>query len=121
MKNAAFEKLKAALMSHPVLNLPRFDRPMILTTDASYSGLAWTISQIGDDNFEHPILYGGRSLKDSEKNYAVAELELAVIVAGIKQNHTCLADKKFSIVSDHQSLQYINSLKLSGHNRLTLN
>jgi len=80
---AAFEKLKSALMSHPVLMLPQFDRRMILTTDASYSGMGWTISQIGDDNMEHPLLFGGRALKDSEKNYSVSELELAAIIGTI--------------------------------------
>ena len=115
----AFEKLKNALMSKPVLALPRFDRKFIVTTDASYSGLAWTISQVGNDGREHPVLYAGRALKDSEKNYAVSELELAAVIAAIKQNHAWLADKEFDIVSDHLCLQFIKSLKLSGHNRLT--
>jgi RNase H-like domain found in reverse transcriptase len=41
----AFETLKTALTTAPVLALPRFDPRFILTTDAAVTGLVYILSQ----------------------------------------------------------------------------
>lgn len=64
---AAFLKLKAKLCSDRVLT--PFDPaiPLVLTTDASPTGIAAVLSHIIEGK-ERPIAYASRSLTSSEKN-----------------------------------------------------
>jgi RNase H-like domain found in reverse transcriptase len=56
----AFEQLKTALITAPVLALPNFKKPFVITTDASTTGIAYILGQRDDEGREHPISYGGR-------------------------------------------------------------
>jgi hypothetical protein len=80
----AFESLKEELITTPILAFPNMNKPFILTCDASKSAIGCILSQLGDDNKEHVISYNGRSLRPSEKDYGITELEclLSVIDAG---------------------------------------
>ena len=115
----AFQTLKNALVTAPVLALPDFQRPFILTTDASVQGLAYILSQKDDKGRERVCCYGGRGLRPNEKTWGVSELECLAIVEGCRTYHVYLAGKPFEIVTDHKALTYLNKMKLSGHNRLT--
>ena len=54
----AFEKLKVALASAPVLIHPDFEREFILYVDACYEGVTGNLAQVSkEDGQEHPILY----------------------------------------------------------------
>ena len=59
----AFQKLKASLLSHPVLKVLEANRSFIVHTDASDSGLGAVLSQTGEDGEEHPISYASRKLR----------------------------------------------------------
>ncbi|CAC5360194.1 unnamed protein product [Mytilus coruscus] len=52
----AFETLKEALTSTPVLNFPNFNKPFIVSCDTSGSAIGYILSQIGDDAKEHVIV-----------------------------------------------------------------
>jgi hypothetical protein len=70
-----FQELKNKLITAPVLMLPKLDQAYFVSTDASRSGIAWTIQQKDEQGRLRPVLFGGRALKDSEKNYSVHYLE----------------------------------------------
>ena len=70
-----FNKLKQALANPPVLAHPKMNEPFILSTDASTSGIGYILRQTDTSSREHPIIYGGKSLRKHEKNYPVTELE----------------------------------------------
>jgi hypothetical protein len=57
--------LKQALIAAPVLGYPNFNKPFILACDASGSAIGYILSQLGDDNKEHVIGYGGRALTNN--------------------------------------------------------
>ena len=114
----AFSELKEALISPPVLVYPDLNRTFILTTDSSHHGLAYILSQRDDGNREHVVAYGGRGLRGAEVRYPISELECLAIIEGVKHYHTYLAHKPFEIVTDHVSLKFLQSLKVSAHNRL---
>lgn len=71
----AFEKLKSALISAPILVRPDFDKPFILVTDASKMGLGCILTQLDDEGIEHPISYLSRGVKNAEANYGISKLE----------------------------------------------
>ena len=76
----AFKILKQALIIAPVLGYPNFNKPFILACDASGSAIGYILSQLGDDNNEHVIGYGGRALTNTEQNYSVTEQKLLALV-----------------------------------------
>ena len=69
---SAFDTLKAALTSSPILALPDTSKEFILSTDASATAIGFVLSQ-KDDNKEHVIAYGGRSLRGAELKWDVSE------------------------------------------------
>ena len=113
----AFNELKSRLCSSPILAFPNLNKPFIITTDASRSGLGSILSQLDDDGIERVISYNGRATKPYEKNYTASDLEMAAIMQALITYHHYIATQKFTIVTDHISLQYIQKLKL-GPSRL---
>ena len=114
----AFDELKQRLINAPILVLPDFKRPFVLTTDASTTGIAYILGQRDDEGREHVVAYGGRGLKPNETRWSVSELECLALIEGTKQYHTYLAGGEFEIVTDHISLTYLHKMKLSNNNRL---
>ena len=74
------ECLKNALTGDEVLAYPNFEKPFMVTTDASRYTLGGVIAQLGDDGVERPICFASRNLHKAEINYSVLEKEALVIV-----------------------------------------
>jgi hypothetical protein len=106
----AFEKLRSALHSQPILKHPDFTKPYILQTDASDIGLGAVLTQLGDDGKEYAIAYASRSLIPAERNYTTHEKELLAVVFGIKYFHVHLyGQENFEVVTDHAALKWLHS------------
>ena len=79
----AFDALKKALSTAPVLGYPDFSREFILEIDASLNGLGAILSQQGKDEEIYVIAYASHSLCPSERsmhNYSSAKLKLSWVV-----------------------------------------
>lgn len=120
----AFEGLKEALVSPPVLRFPDWTRPFVLRTDASLQGLGAVLCQdFGDKAGPNVIAYASRTLKPSEKNYSAYKLEFLAMYWAIAQkfNHY-LHGRQFTVTSDHNPLTYVMSsakLDAAGHRWLS--
>ena len=78
----AFDALKEAQSTAPVLVYPDFTREFILEMDASLNGLGAVLSQQDKDGSIHVFAYASQSLYPSERsmcNYSSARLELLVL------------------------------------------
>jgi len=53
----------------------RYDILFIIRLDVSYNGIGGVLLQLLEDEVEHPIRFVSRSLKKSEFNYLIIELE----------------------------------------------
>jgi len=115
----SFEELKTALTMAPVLVLSRFDRPFVLTTDASVTGLAYMLSQRDEAGKEQVVSYGGRGVRLAESRWTITALEMLVVVEGTRHFHTYLVGNEFEIFTGHVSLTFIQNMNLSGNSRLT--
>ena len=103
----SFTALKLALSSKPVLHAPDFDKPFYLQTDACNTGIGAILCQMDENVHEHPIVYLSRQLLPREKNYSTIEKECLVTVWAVQQLHYYLASRKFTILSDHKPLAWL--------------
>ena len=88
----AFRLAKKALVSVPVLAYFDVSKPTQLYTDASrLHGLGFVLMQQQSDNSWHLVQVGSRMLANTEKRYAVIELEALAVSWAIKKCHTFLA------------------------------
>ena len=62
----AFETLKGACITVPLLVFADFEKPFLLETDASRKGLGTVLSQKPEDGHYHPVAYGSRALTAHE-------------------------------------------------------
>jgi hypothetical protein len=104
----AFEKLKKALCSHPVLYLPDFSKHFILETDASINTVGGVLSQEFDDG-RHPVSFFSLKLHGAELNYDTRKKEALAIVKALQVWEPYLKSKKFIAYTDHAPLEYFDS------------
>ncbi|KAL1123468.1 hypothetical protein AAG570_002548 [Ranatra chinensis] len=105
-----FHKCKQLLTNEPLLQYPDFDKPFILTTDASEFAIGAVLSQ-GTIGSDRPIAFASRTLNEHERNYSTIEKELLAIIYGTKYFRPYLFGRHFIIVTDHKPLQWLFSLK----------
>ena len=113
----AFDALKEALCTAPVLSYPNFTREFILETDASLKGLGTVLSQQQKDGSIRVIAYASRSLHPSERsmhNYSSAKLELLVLKWAVTEKfRDYLLGSWFQVYMDNNPLAYVQESKLS--------
>ena len=112
----AFRLAKKALVSVPVLAYFDVSKPTRLCTDASrLHGLGFVLMQQQFHNSWHLVQAGSRMLANTEKRYAVIELEALAVSWAIKKCHTFLAGiPNFQVVIDHKPLVPILNSKQLG-------
>lgn len=106
----AFENLKEALVTAPILAYPSQDGRFILDTDASNVAIGAVLSQI-QDGHERVLAYGSRILSSSERNYSVTKREALAVIYFVKHFHHYLYGRKFLLRTDHGSLRWLFNFK----------
>ena len=112
----AFDALKGALCTAPVLGYPKFTGEFILETDASLKGLGTILSQQDKDGRIHVIAYASQSLHPSERsmqNYSLAKLELLVLKWAVTEKfQDYLLGSQYQVYMDNILLTYVQESKL---------
>ncbi|GFU01375.1 retrovirus-related Pol polyprotein from transposon 17.6 [Trichonephila clavipes] len=108
--NNAFNKLKGALTSAPVLAYPKIGKQFILGTDASHESVGAVLSQEIDGQ-ERVIAYFSKCLSKPERNYCVTRKELLAIVKAVEHFHPYLYGRRFLLRTDHASLTWLLNFK----------
>ena len=91
----------------PVLHYPDFTRKFILQTVASHSAIGAVLSQIADDNKEHPVAYCSQTLNSHKHNYTITERDCLAVIFACKQFHVYIHGTMFEVVTDHASLSWL--------------
>jgi hypothetical protein len=107
----AFDALKQAMVSAPVLAHPDPYQPWIVQTDASGFAIGAVLSQKQKDCTVRPVAYWSHKLGSAPRNYSATERELMAIVEATKQWRSYLHGSPYPIqlLSDHKPLVYLNS------------
>ena len=111
-QEVAFTSLIKKLSHSPILCLPCFDKPFIVRTDASDSGIGAVLLQ-EHDSCKRPISYASKKLLDREKRYSVVEKECYAIVWAVKKFNCYLYGREFTLETDHKPLLYLNTAKVA--------
>lgn len=98
----AFDALKSAVVSAPVLALPDFSKPFQLQMDACDSGVGAVLLQYG-----HPLAFVSKSLDPRTKTLSTYEKEFLAILVTIEQWRSYLQHSEFTIYTDQRSLTHI--------------
>lgn len=96
----AFQKLKDALLSKPVLKIFEYGEETELHTDASKFGYGAILMQKDEDRKFHPVYYYSRKTTAAEQNYCSYELEVLAVVMGLKKFSVYLHGHTFKLVTD---------------------
>ena len=107
----AFDALKRAVTSEPVLVLPEVGFPFRLETDASDYACGAVLSQQQEDGRWLPVAYLSKSLTAPERNYEIHDKEMLAIVRALEEWRHFLegAEHVFEIWTDHRNLQYFRT------------
>mgnify|MGYP005981860971 CR=1 FL=1 len=106
-----FHQLKNALINAPLLVSPDFSKPFTIQSDASDVGVAAVLTQPDSKGGEVVIAYASRTLSPAEKKYSVTERECLAVLFGIDKFRPYIEGAKFTVVTDHHSLLWLNNLK----------
>ncbi|GJP78985.1 hypothetical protein CLOP_g9242, partial [Closterium sp. NIES-67] len=105
LAQAAFDQLKIALTSPPILRIFDSDRPYKVITDASDITIGAVLLHDFGDGLQ-PVAYKSRKLQGTEKNYTIHSKEMLAIVHTFKTWRCYLTGADVTVRTDHKSLQY---------------
>ncbi|CAM8903141.1 unnamed protein product [Rhodiola kirilowii] len=106
----AFEKLKKALVSTPIIQPLNWDLPFELMCDASDYAIGAVLGQRVDKKL-HVIHYTRNVLNGAQMNYYTTEKELLAIVYAFDKFHQYLVGSKTIVFTDHAAIKYLLSKK----------
>ena len=110
---AAFDTLKNALISKPVLRAADPNKDFEIFADAANKNSISAVliqREHPDDKVGYAVSYCSRKLEEREKRYPVIEAEILSIVYSLSRFRWWIYNRKTIIWTDHSPLQYLNSL-----------
>lgn len=114
----AFQQLKQALTSTPVVVNPDFDEAFHLQCDASDIAAASVLGQFQDGK-EVIIAFYSHKWSAAEKNWAATEKEAACVLKSIQHFRGYIYGRPFTVITDAKALTHIKSIKTDGSSRLS--
>ncbi|WVZ82924.1 hypothetical protein U9M48_030129 [Paspalum notatum var. saurae] len=105
---SAFQHLKTALTTAPVLAMPDFTKPFTVECDASGAGCGAVLHQGA-----RPIAFFSRPMAARHKGLAAYEGELVGLVQAVRHWRPYLWGRPFIVKTDHYSLKFLLDQRLA--------
>ncbi|CAM8956610.1 unnamed protein product [Rhodiola kirilowii] len=109
---AAFDDLKAALTSAPIIQAPDWTQPFEIMCDASDYAVG---AVLGQRKEKKPVVihYASRTLDAAQRNYSTTEKELLAVKFALEKFRPYLLGSKIVVFSDHAAIRYLMTKKES--------
>ncbi|KAJ9535750.1 hypothetical protein OSB04_un001096 [Centaurea solstitialis] len=106
----AFDILKKALVTAPVVVTPDWSKPFEVMCDASDWAVGAVLGQRKEKIF-HSIYYASKTLNNAQINYTTTKKELLAVVFAFEKFRSYLMGTKVIIHTDHAAIKYLISKK----------
>jgi hypothetical protein len=103
----AFDTIKEALCSTPVLALANFTKPFILETDARDRSIGAVLMQQG-----RPLSFWSKSLGKKSTVMSTYDKEVMAIIEALKKWNHYLCEAELILRTDQESLKYMGEQRL---------
>jgi len=107
----AFEALRDALISAPVLAVADPNKSYIVDTDANDDNMSCVIMQEDTDGQLHPIAFASKRFTSAQRNYDTTEREALAIPWTLQHFNSLCEGHKFTLFTDHKALAYLKENK----------
>ena len=117
----AFENIRKALMTAPILGMPDFEKPFKLYVDASFDGLGAALHQeqlINGKLGEVAICFISRQLLGAEARYGATQLECLCLVWALEKLHYYLDGCQFEVITDCMAIKSLINMKTPNRHML---
>lgn len=104
----AFQAIKHALVTAPVLAMPDFSIPFVVETDASDKGMGAVLMQNN-----HPITFLSKALGPRHLGLSTYEKKSLAIMMAVDHWRPYLQHAEFFIKTDHRSLAFLDNQRLT--------
>ncbi|KAF0710681.1 hypothetical protein As57867_005472, partial [Aphanomyces stellatus] len=102
----AFLTIKLALQQAPVLQMPNYHKPFVVTTDASGYCCGAVISQLDANGNDRPIAFLSKRLGPHESNWPAHEKELYAIKLALGKWRHYLHGNRFDVYTDNSCCKW---------------
>ncbi|KAK1626523.1 hypothetical protein QYE76_000838 [Lolium multiflorum] len=106
----AFDTLKKALTTAPIVEPPDWNLPFEIMCDASDFAVGAVLGQRVDKKL-NVIHYASKTLDAAQRNYATTEKELLAVVFACDKFRSYIVDSKVTIHTDHAAIRYLMTKK----------
>lgn len=103
----AFEALKLAMTSTPVLQLPDFQKQFTVETDACHTGIGAVLMQD-----HHPLAFLSKPLSAQHQEMSIYEKEFLALIMAVERWRPYLQRGEFIVKTDHHSLSFLERQEL---------
>jgi hypothetical protein len=98
----AFQELKRAMMSTPVLALPNFEESFVVETDACDDDIGAVLMQK-----QRPIAYLSKAFSMKNRGLSIYDKEFLALLMAVEKWRTYLQRAEFIIRTDHIALSFL--------------
>ncbi|XP_073018529.1 uncharacterized protein [Primulina eburnea] len=106
----AFEKIKKALVTAPIMIVPDWGQPFELMCDASDYAVGAVLGQRREKMFRS-IYYASRTMDAAQQNYTTTEKEMLDVVFAFDKFRPYLVGTKVIVFTDHAAIRYLFAKK----------
>ena len=104
----AFEILKKALISAPIVQPPDWNLPFGIMCDASDYVVGAVLGQRVDKKL-NVIQYASKTLDNAQRNYVTTEKEFLEVVFACDKFRSYIVDSKVIVHTDHAAIKYLGA------------
>ena len=109
----AFTKIKALLLTAPVLVTPDYYKPFKLQVDASDQGVGAVLLQEGSQKVDHPISYFSQKFNKHQRGYSTYEKETLALILALQHFEFYVSSAMYpiEIFTDHNPLVFLGKMR----------